>query len=33
MMYGMNATDPPQPVTPGATGKVTVTFDDSQRMP
>jgi hypothetical protein len=33
MMYGMNAKDPPQPVTPGPKGKVTVTFDDSQRMP
>ena len=33
MLYGMNGTDPPQPVTPGAKGKVTVTFDDSQRMP
>jgi hypothetical protein len=33
-MYGMTGPDqPPQPVTPGAKGKVTVTFDDSQRMP
>ncbi len=34
MMYGMKGpNDPPQPVTPGAKGSVSVTFDDSQRMP
>jgi hypothetical protein len=33
-MYGMTGPDtPPQPVAPGAKGKVNMTFDDSQRMP
>ncbi len=33
-MYGMKGpNEPPQPVTPGAKGSVSVTFDDSQRMP
>ena len=33
-MYGMTGpNEPPQAVTPGATGKVSITFDDSQRMP
>ena len=33
-MYGMTGPDaPPQPVTPGTKGKVSLTFDDSQRMP
>jgi len=33
-MYGMNGPNElPQPVTPGAKGNITVTFDDSQRMP
>jgi hypothetical protein len=33
-LYGMKGpNDPPQPVTPGAKGAVTVTFDDTQRMP
>jgi hypothetical protein len=33
-LYGMKApNEPPQPVTPGPTGDVTATFDDTQRMP
>lgn len=33
-MYGMNGpNDQPQPVTPGPKGSVSVTFDDTQRMP
>jgi hypothetical protein len=34
MMYGVTGpNEPPQAVTPGTTGKVNLTFDDSQRMP
>jgi hypothetical protein len=33
-LYGQKGpTDPPQPVTPGADGKVTIVLTDAQRMP